>query len=961
MSKRNFKNCGSAVFRSVKMAHTTSMQGVPIDILPFATCVLNRKCVIRGVNEKFAALLGYEDPTIFNGLPIRELVVEKSRQTIEHYVNIFVEQGDADSSPQVVYFIDEMGEEVQVYCTISYRTVYDRVLLHVMPAAELETVSLSDRLKDWFIDAMLRTSDTHVLFSGLLDIIADMTGLESGAVFVRDMVNETLKISASSGVDTTLAEILNGEARSQWGTVDTVLFFGRQLEDVSIPPVLARQGIKTALLIPVVEQERLQVMYALFSRSRSRFAADERRDISSAVQVLKQITLHLLRGKNLESSEALYRSLIRSMPSGVLVRNRSGRIIHYNLVVARTFCQRNDTTMPPDLLFEGTRFFSEDDTPLAEENLPGMVSLRDGRRIRNFEIRVLRKDNTSVWLSVNTEPMFEPGEKKPFAMVATFKDITITRRIRKELEKTREEAVEANRSKSTFLANISHEIRTPLSGIMGMTDILLSRSDEGEYRSQLLLMKDAEETLLDIINKVLELSKIESGALTVEYKPFNLRKCIKKSVIPLQMSVKSREIEFLIEVEEEIPEILVGDGNRLQQILINLVSNAIKFTERGSIRISVRQYSETVNEHLPLLFTIQDTGIGIPKAEQARIFDTFQQVDSSFSKRHQGTGLGLSISKQLIELMGGTIWLESTHGTGSTFYFSVDLKLPLEAEIKAVAQPERKVLRPVTPLHILLVEDNRLNRESVIHFLNEMGHRSSVAEDGEQALEMLRENEYDLILMDVQMPKMNGIEATIRIRQGGDRRIQKDLPIIALTAYAMKNEVQQILDAGMNAYVSKPINKEYLFRIIEQAINPESAGRIHIEQPFEHLNQFQIAGELSGKADFSTFVDDYRTDMEVARQLLTLFVRDVPGRIAAIEESLEEKDSRSLADNFHSLTNNLSAIRLHSIGQVTRELEQQALAKNFNYIAGQFPDLKEDLSGAITEAKRYLDIFKKVT
>jgi PAS domain S-box-containing protein len=853
-----------------------------------------------------------------------------------------------------------MGDEVQAYCTISYRTVYDRVLLHVMPAAELETVSLSDKLKAWFIDAMLKTSDTHVLFSGLLDIIADMTGLESGAVFVRDMVNDTLKIDASSGVDRILAEILHEEARSQWGTLGTVLFFGRQLEDVSIPPVLARHGIRTALLIPVAAQERLQVMYALFSQSRSRFAAEERRDIGSSVQVLKQITLHLLRVKNLESSETLYRSLIRSMPSGVIVRNLSGRIIHYNLVVARTFCQRNDTTLPPDVLFEGTRFFSEDDTLLSEEELPGMVSLRDGRRIRNCEIRVLRKDNTSVWLSVNTEPMFEPGEKSPFAMVATFKDITITRRIRKELEKTREEAVEANRSKSTFLANISHEIRTPLSGIMGMTDILLSRSDGGEHRRQLMLMKDAEETLLDIINKVLELSKIESGALTIEYRPFDLRNCIKKSVVPLQMNVKAREIEFLIEVEEEIPEILVGDGNRLQQILINLISNAIKFTERGKVRLSVRQYSEMEDNQLPLLFAVHDTGIGIPRAEQTRIFDIFQQVDSSFSKRHQGTGLGLSITKQLIELMGGTIWLESVPGRGSTFYFTLDLRLPVESEIKAASQPGQTVLRSAASLHILLVEDNLLNRESVVHFLSEMGHRSSVAENGEQALEMLRENEYDLVLMDVQMPKMNGMEATIRIRQGGDRRIRKDIPIIALTAYAMKNEVQQLLDAGMDACVSKPINRDHLFHSIEQLVNPASADRMNVEQPFEYLDQLQIEDELAEKVDFSPFVDDYRTDMEVARQLLTLFVRDVPGSITAIERSLEEKNGPDLADIFHSLTNNLSAVRLHMIGQLTREMEQQALAKNFNYIAGQMPGLKNDLSKAVSEAKRYLGIFKVV-
>lgn len=930
------------------------MQGVPIDILPFATCVLDKTGVIRGVNDKFAALLGYEDPRIFSGLPIRELVVEKSRQHIEYHIQKCIDAGDADSAPQPVYLLNSMEEELLVYCTISYRKVYDRVLLHIVPAVELETDSLEERLPSQFAKTLLGISDMHALFQRLLQLLSDATGLESAVVFVRDPVNEILKIDARIGLDNELTRLLNNEAASQWGTVSRVLFFSRQLEDVSMPPGLLKYGVKTALLLPVVEDNTLHVMYALFSRSRARFGGNERQDITASIRPLRMITLHVLREQRLESSETLYRSLIRSMPSGVIVRNRNGKIIHYNLVVARIFGQRNDTTLSPEKLFEGLQFFTEDDDPLEVKDLPGMVCLRDGRKVRNIEIRMVRNDKSSVWLSVNSEPLFSPGEKTPYAMVSTFKDISITRRIREELEKTKEEAIVANRSKSSFLANISHEIRTPLSGIMGMTEILLDGDVNADQRQQLLLMKDAEDNLLDIINKVLELSKIESGILTLRRRPFQLESCINKAVYPLYLGKKQKEIRIRIDIEEKIPEQLIGDGNSIQQVLINLVSNAIKFTDQGSIDISVRMYGDIREGKVPLLFMVRDTGTGIPKSEQARIFGSFQQADSSFSKLHQGTGLGLSISKQLIELMGGSIWLESVPDKGTAFFFDLDLSLPAEGGPPPVYHSDPAVLHTATARNILLVEDNPLNQQSVSYFLKEMGHFCSLADNGEDALELLRKNDFDLVLMDVHMPGMNGIEATLRIRQGGEERIRKDIPIIALTAYAMKNEMEKILQSGMNGYVSKPVNREQLFHEIEKTIYKSSLAPEEPAAVYESPESLMIEQVLTGRNGFSSFVEDYRTDIGIAGQLLALFVRDVPGRIELIEKALQDKDGSELADNFHSLTNNLSAIRLHKIGQHTREMEKQALSGNFHYISDRFQETRTELDLLIAEARRYL-------
>jgi len=938
-----------------------NMQGVPIDILPFATCVLDTSGLIKGVNEKFARLLEYDKPENFAGLPLRELMEEASWRRITQHMAICVSRGDADSSPQKILLFNSQDELVEVHCTVSYRKTYDRVLLHIVPVIRSDEEGLEKNLKNRFSDAVITILDTRTLMKRLLSILSDVSGLEMGSVFVRDPIDNILKLGTSTGMKEEFIRIISQAAVSQWGTaVSKVLFFSRQLEDVSIPPLLRKHGVSAALFIPVVEKETLRVMYALFSRSRGTYTQSERKNITEAAKLLRTITIRMLREQNLESGEHLYRSLIRSMPNGVLVRNRRGAIIHYNLVAARTFGQRNDTTLSPDILFEGTSFYTEENTPLSRSDLPGMVSLREGRKIRNSEIRVQRRDGSSVWLSVNSEPLFGQENNLPFAVVSTFKDVSITRRIREELEKAKEEAVEANRSKGSFLANVSHEIRTPLSGIMGMTDILLGSLLNTEQHRQLEMMKEAEENLLDIVNKVLELSKIESGTLLMEYRPFQLKECIEKAVSPLCIGMKRTQIELQIDVESQIPETVLGDSKSLRQILINLMGNAVKFTEEGHIRIRVKLYDKMKGNKVPLLFSVQDTGIGISRDEQARIFHIFQQVDSSYSKKHQGTGLGLTISKQLIDLMGGTLWLVSKPGEGSTFYFSLDLGIPSEKEMKFNIQPEPKIFRSSTPLHILLAEDNPLNQESIAYYLQKMGHSSEIVENGKEAIQALQRRAFDLILMDIQMPVLNGLETTLQIRSGRLSSIRQDIPILALTAYSMKSEIDRVYSAGMNGYIPKPIDRNFLFHTIEKTISRSSEYEEAYEKKYENPQLLRLEEDLKKDIDLTAFAEDYRTDVAVAKRLLQLFIHDVPGRIRGMEAALHGKKSKQLADCFHSLVNNLSAVRLFGLGKSMREMEKQALEGNFHYIADKSGEIKADLLQVLDEADRYLRILNMI-
>lgn len=378
-----------------------------------------------------------------------------------------------------------------------------------------------------------------------------------------------------------------------------------------------------------------------------------------------------------------------------------------------------------------------------------------------------------------------------------------------ELEKEKTKAQNATKTKSQFLANMSHEIRTPINGVIGMSYLLLQTKLTKKQRDYLEKIDTSAKSLLGIINDILDISKIEAGKLTIENIEFNLHESINRVVTPLEVVADEKNININIEYGDNVGEFFIGDALRISQILTNLLGNAIKFTNNGNIDVKV-----TKTDNSKLKFEVKDTGIGLSEEEQKKLFVSFSQADSSTTRKYGGTGLGLAISKQLVELMGGKIWVESKENEGSNFIFELELK-----EIKSSAKENNKkdVLiekNIFNAKRILIVEDNITNQMVILGLLEDYVADIDVANNGEEAVALFEKDKYDLILMDIQMPVMDGYEATKIIR-----RIDENIPIIALTANAMNEEIEKTKAAKMNEHLTKPIDVEKLFYTISKYVN----------------------------------------------------------------------------------------------------------------------------------------------
>ncbi|MBL8211643.1 MAG: response regulator [Bryobacterales bacterium] len=378
------------------------------------------------------------------------------------------------------------------------------------------------------------------------------------------------------------------------------------------------------------------------------------------------------------------------------------------------------------------------------------------------------------------------------------------------LQKARQRAEASARARTQFLANMSHELRTPMHGVLGMTELALGTELSTEQRHYLCLARESAQRLLVILNDILDLSRIESGKLQIEHISFDLRDVVHRSVLMLSLQAQEKAVSLREAVDEDVPRFVLGDPARLQQVLINLLGNAIKFTEQGSVSLLVSVQSAG---HPPRVsFTVSDTGIGIPEALHKRIFESFTQADASTTRRFGGTGLGLAITAQLVRMMKGSITLESQLGKGSTFTVRLPLRAAAPPVIETPTSPPPAPQRTAPnsrPLHILVAEDNLVNRTLVERSLAKAGHRVRSVEDGRKVIEELRKSAFDAVLMDVHMPEMDGLEATRLIRET-ESDTGRHIPIIALTALAVRGDAERCLEAGMDDYVAKPFRPDDL-------------------------------------------------------------------------------------------------------------------------------------------------------
>jgi signal transduction histidine kinase/CheY-like chemotaxis protein len=391
------------------------------------------------------------------------------------------------------------------------------------------------------------------------------------------------------------------------------------------------------------------------------------------------------------------------------------------------------------------------------------------------------------------------------------------------LIQAREEAESASRAKSEFLANMSHEIRTPLNGILGMVDVILPTDLTPRQKEYVDLLKCSGELLLGIINQLLDLSKIEAGKLTLEFIPFDLRALVHEAVDTFLIAGQKKGLTLTCEIDPRVPRLVKGDTYRLRQVMINLLGNAVKFTEKGRVAITLELTADhRENNMVEILFSVTDTGIGIPAEKLETIFSSFTQADGSMTRKYGGTGLGLTISRELLRLMGGSIGVESREGRGSRFYFSIPFEICREApEVKPPLTAAPEVCGTTNEkVNILLAEDNEINRKYIIALMKNKGWQVTAVKNGKEAIEILRsknDRSFDIILMDVQMPVMDGMEATKTIRKLEE---YKQIPIIALTAHALKGDRERFLAVGMDDYLSKPLDANTLYSTIEKYILP---------------------------------------------------------------------------------------------------------------------------------------------
>ena len=672
---------------------------------------------------------------------------------------------------------------------------------------------------------------------------------------------------------------------------------------------------------------------------------------------------------NIEKSEQNFRSIFNNSLEGIFQATFDGKLITANDSLVKLLgYETKEQMMNLDIKNDIYKYPEERDIVIKK--------LKENGEIRNYRVVLKRKDGSDVIVKLNdrlvvdaeTEQMYFEGNIQDITaqVLAEKKRVEVEKELRAEKSKSdkfAQEAIRSNEIKSQFLANMSHEIRTPMNGIIGYLTLVEQEAFENkaEMKQFVVSAKNSAESLLDIINDILDLSKIESGKIELEEKSFNLINTIDKAVALLSMKIKEKGLRIVKDIKIDSSIELIGDPTRVRQIYLNLVSNAVKFTEKGEIIIYVDE-QKSEDGKVKIYSYVKDSGIGIPKDKQGSLFKPFSQMDSSHTRKYGGTGLGLAICKEFINLMGGEIYIESEEGKGSKFQFTMKFKAGEVAKhlyakvnsnrtyklenkftnnrgnkmINMKSEEKNDELKEIrSKQKLLLAEDNIINQKVAIRLLNNAGYLVNTVDNGLKAVEAVKNNSYSLVLMDIQMPEMDGLTAASEIRKMDSAK--KDIPIIAITAHALAGDKEKCMAIGMNDYVTKPINANILITAIDKLLNIQigNAAKDEVKNmdikifDFEHLEKISM-GDISFQKDIiSTYIDD------------------VEKRSQKVENFFVQGDLLKLTKEAHTIKGASNSIGASKIGEEALAIEISCKHNDISNLDLRIKNLKKAISDTI--------------
>jgi PAS domain S-box-containing protein len=799
---------------------------------------------------------------------------------------------------------------------------------------------------------------------------------------IYQQISDVIYVHDIDGVLRSLSpafELLTG-----WSSLE---FIGRRFDELLHPDDLPRAwgSIRDMLADKPVEQNELRVLmknggYRTFEFRPTPVRQDGR--IVGMMGTARDIEERKLAEAALRESEEKYRTVVNSLKEVVFQTDTGGCWSFLNPAWVELIGSPVEESLHRPLL----EFVAPDDREALWTHIQQMLEQK--LNFAAMEIRLTTGDGSIRWVELTIRPLLDI-EGAVRGVSGTLNDVTArkmqeelrsrhaqeilaknrmldaavrqvtaakeaqerdAKQLRlfvKELEEARRLAEGASRAKSQFLANMSHEIRTPMNGIIGLTELTLDTSLNDEQRTSLTMVRESADHLLTIINDVLDISKIEAGRMTLENIEFCLRETVRQALDPMMVKAEAKGLDLRTEIGDDVADSLIGDPTRIRQVLVNLVSNAIKFTESGVVAVAVEQ---TAADHfgVSLRVKVSDTGIGIDPSVHETIFASFTQADGSMTRRYGGTGLGTTISKQLVELMGGRIWVESptnpnpsVGGLGSTFCFTVSLQRGRDRQVRESSSAEHtepainRANTPAATLDILVAEDTRVNQELIRRLLAKWGHRATIVGNGQQAIAELASHHFDLILMDVQMPEVDGYEATRRIRLA-EEATGTHMPIIAMTAHAFDGDRQRSLDVGMDDYVAKPIDSRLLRDKIDQI-----AGRRREAMP---IPQVPDRSPRENIVDIEALLEVVSGDMGFLDDLIGIFFETAPHTIERLNHAITSQDAEEVEQLAHKLRGSVANFRAATVMEIAQELETMGQDRTLEQAPAAFARLEAQLA-----------------